>query len=791
MKEEQMPLERGIFCERRPSHESSLQIDKTGDDSDITTNTTAAVSVAATLQQRVQHFQNSSMSINDDPIAQTVQELWLTSPGMGIQELFLKVNERLGGAAGDYPPTALKRRIRIVKQGLPYQHVNGSKSDGNNNHESNSNLDAFVQSKLEDRQSLRAQKRYKDADRIAAGLHAMEIMVEDTTKTWHVGVGATYQLEPTTTTKIFLEPTTASTSSKSSNETNTKNSNICHLCGQSFASRNLIFRHLRDPAISAGSCGTSIFASNQTVAPPPSVVEKEHRQELLQQAKQTKKSRKSGNTQVHDPKDNSLWVGDLPLVWTRHGGNYQRLRLLLRAYLPRSVPPPWIKMVKRKAYKSTSTIANTTAAHDAADDDDNIPTYLGYAIIVFRDAQEAALVHHALEGQEISANYAVDDFKKEDHDASATTTIHADTKNIPKPFWAASTPTFIIKVRAVEHNATIKKKSKQEQPSSTEKATSSHKEATLGQDPPLVDQLRPLSTEELQARTKKLLMAKDADANANANAPHDLMNSSSANDECRPSSVRENEPSLPSLFSVLAVASSEEQQHEFALEQAVKAYQQQHATNDNGSSWPRPMRYHKGRLVPLPLITALLDILKTLRWAVPNHRHGLTSERYLVLLTKVKRDLHYSDLREACRALMDWADPHYFYSGIAVTKNFCGSPHVDGCDQTYQYAVSLGDFDYTRGGQLCVEGGCDGDFLLATGTSTSDFVNVVETRNRIARVDGRHVHWVRTFGQGQESPGGKGDRYSLIFYDTSDRNVTPVISSGVDVEYLERPRKEE
>jgi hypothetical protein len=157
-----------------------------------------------------------------------------------------------------------------------------------------------------------------------------------------------------------------------------------------------------------------------------------------------------------------------------------------------------------------------------------------------------------------------------------------------------------------------------------------------------------------------------------------------------------------------------------------------------------------------------------------------------VLLTKVKRDLHYGDLREACRALMDWADPHYFYSGIAVTKNFCGSPHIDGCDQTYQYAVSLGDFDYTRGGQLCVEGCFDGDVSLADGTSTGDFVNVVETHNRIVRVDGRHVHWVRTFGQGQKQQGGKGDRYSLIFYDTSDRHITPIISSGVDVEYLER-----
>jgi hypothetical protein len=35
---------------------------------------------------------------------------------------------------------------------------------------------------------------------------------------------------------------------------------------------------------------------------------------------------------------------------------------------------------------------------------------------------------------------------------------------------------------------------------------------------------------------------------------------------------------------------------------------------------------------------------------------------------------------------------------------------------------------------------------------------VVDTHNRIARVDGRYVHWVRGCGGG--------DRYSLIFYAT-------------------------
>ena len=58
-----------------------------------------------------------------------------------------------------------------------------------------------------------------------------------------------------------------------------------------------------------------------------------------------------------------------------------------------------------------------------------------------------------------------------------------------------------------------------------------------------------------------------------------------------------------------------------------------------------------------------------------------------------------------------------------------------------------------------------------------DFINVVKTRNRIARVDGRHIHWVRSWNGG--------DRYSLIFYDTTNKFATPVIETGVCTKYLE------
>ena len=107
-------------------------------------------------------------------------------------------------------------------------------------------------------------------------------------------------------------------------------------------------------------------------------------------------------------------------------------------------------------------------------------------------------------------------------------------------------------------------------------------------------------------------------------------------------------------------------------------------------------------------------------------------------------------------------------NGIAVTKNFVASPHIDDKDQSYQYAISLGNFE--NGGQLCVEGTtCDEK------GNKSQYINVVDTHNKIARADGRCIHWVRKYE--------KGDRYSLIFYDTTDQNKIKHNEAGVDANF--------
>ena len=105
---------------------------------------------------------------------------------------------------------------------------------------------------------------------------------------------------------------------------------------------------------------------------------------------------------------------------------------------------------------------------------------------------------------------------------------------------------------------------------------------------------------------------------------------------------------------------------------------------------------------------------------------------------RAKRERH-APLWEAVAALMRLLDPHFEYTGVAFTKGFRGSPHVDTYDISYQWAVSLGEFE---GGKLCIEAG-PGE------------VSVVDTRNRAAKVDGRFPHWVAPW---------TGERFSVIMF---------------------------
>ena len=98
-----------------------------------------------------------------------------------------------------------------------------------------------------------------------------------------------------------------------------------------------------------------------------------------------------------------------------------------------------------------------------------------------------------------------------------------------------------------------------------------------------------------------------------------------------------------------------------------------------------------------------------------------------------------------------------------MTKNFVGSPHIDELDQTFQYVCSFGSFDSSSGVELCIE----------DTPENFDRLNVVKTHNRLVKVDGRFIHFVRGFGGGI--------RYSLVFYSLNEANHTVSVTPIVEV----------
>ena len=85
------------------------------------------------------------------------------------------------------------------------------------------------------------------------------------------------------------------------------------------------------------------------------------------------------------------------------------------------------------------------------------------------------------------------------------------------------------------------------------------------------------------------------------------------------------------------------------------------------------------------------------------------------------------------------------YTALAVTHGFQGSPHIDRQNSGPFFGLSLGNFDEGTGG-ICVE-------------CSARVVACVNTKNRLAKVDGRNPHWVAPYDPQKE-------RYSLIFYQT-------------------------
>eukprot|EP00750_Incisomonas_marina_P014362 INCI17644.3.p1 GENE.INCI17644.3~~INCI17644.3.p1 ORF type:complete len:301 (+),score=55.10 INCI17644.3:758-1660(+) len=213
--------------------------------------------------------------------------------------------------------------------------------------------------------------------------------------------------------------------------------------------------------------------------------------------------------------------------------------------------------------------------------------------------------------------------------------------------------------------------------------------------------------------------------------------------------------------------------------------------------------------VPIPgqLRDALTSELRCLEWSATKHRK-ITAKHYLVLkrldnsavalgaaqsvggktissdtstMSSNQDDAMYSKLQQLAGELMQWVDPLSCWTHIAVTKNFIGAPHIDRFDISYQYAVSLGSFDESTGGQLCVDAWTDAQAPPHAEANVGR-IFVVNTKNRVARMDGRYLHWVRTYDTE------KSDRFSLIFYQVSGEG-TAIAPQAVDAAWMEQKQK--
>ena len=544
-----------------------------------------------------------------------------------------------------------------------------------------------------ERASMRALRRWDEADAIHAQLEVQGVQISDKERTWSAG--------PHKAGARAAKPLPAPLGPDAPS---------CSYCGARFASRNSMFKHLKD---AGNACGAGVSAQGGIEGAPSEAVAcaRASQKAAVKAARREQRAAKreqGQRTARHAAAECCLWLGDIPRAWTFT----KRLQLLIFKQGPRGVPQPWVKTVVRKAYRSHSATREQ----------------LGYAVVAFRDAAEAELVLAAMDGLEVSA----------------AAVYGADA--VPEELVGAP-ETFMLRVRRCEHGDTTA-------------AAGSPAEADAaargpGRDPPLPDQLRPLTTLALQRRVKALQALLGGAAPAAAPAPSG-------------SAAGGAQATFSKPF-VLGGQKGAGGPKASALAQAAAAY----------SRSPRAERRLEGFPVPAALAGRLLAELCGLRWPAKNERAGLTSERYLVLPTNSAEGF-YGALRALCAELMAFVDPGFYYSSIAVTKNFVASPHIDERDCTFQYAVSLGEFE---GGELCVdEDDCEAvageeaeaaeaaAAAAAAATTSAQLpkrsVAVVNTRNRVARVDGRHIHWVRSFCGG--------DRYSLIFFDTSDRAPTPV-----------------
>jgi len=181
---------------------------------------------------------------------------------------------------------------------------------------------------------------------------------------------------------------------------------------------------------------------------------------------------------------------------------------------------------------------------------------------------------------------------------------------------------------------------------------------------------------------------------------------------------------------------------------------------------PRYLVRREGKLVRADLRASILAELKL--WAKrqgnTNHRPSIAAKSYTIIRTPIEFGSATSrnaikaaiklkknkDLFDLATTAIQEIDPSFEFSSLAVTEGFTGSPHIDKQNNGPFYGMALGSFPDREGG-IRVE-------------ARWNTVVEVNTKNRLARIDGRYPHWVAPYS---------GDRFSLIYYQTTAKYIKP------------------
>ena len=529
----------------------------------------------------------------------------------------------------------------------------------------------------------------------------------------------------------------------------------CPLCGGSFPSKNAMFKHLRDENVAtAGECGSwcvkhggvtqaarKIAAGEleePTFSPPPPA--KPRKAKASKKKASARGEHASGQTTSRDdarpgqdvsPRKrvfvperpglpNELWVGGIPAT---HAST-RRVSQILYCAIPGNVgiAVPVVRHVVRRGWRESTRKGGVASrdgkrvARDASAGDAKIPrgAWLGYAFVAFRDAEEAAQAIPHVDGTVIRE-----------------TTSEGD----PVTITLSARPATVKGLRRRSRSSAAAEDDAEDDADAAAAADDDDRDVPLapGADPSRFAVARAWPRSVLAKRAETLgyhtvdaYLAAEKAASANDDRV-DLRGTESRAPGVLP---------LPSPSCVIV----------------------------------------RGVPIPPRLLHDLRRALERTRWPPASHRRGVDAQKYLVVSSapKTARDASraasragdpYGAIKRAADAVLDWADPSFQYDRLAVTKNFTGSPHVDKDDVTFQYALALGDFG-DLGGELVVESE-EGATRWA-----------VDTRNRLARVDGRFTHWVRGYDTTL------GARYSVVFYANKPSAATARLQPPVDARFV-------